>query len=215
MPDISISNYIVNYANIVNQGTAYYSPVNDSIIIKNYNNITGLTDISDYVSEISKISKIYDEHYIDIVNEIYDNKSILYRFETNNISTENKTLFKSIIVDIPKDGYDGEDYNFNTIGTSDKNLFLISTYSQVVGDKGNIMITKNQKISDIIDNNGTLKQMIYANEKVEVTIKCSSKILFDILSFDSKILLRQLNTTFILNKATLTKDGAKLVLIAI
>ena len=40
-------------------------------------------------------------------------------------------------------------------------------------------------------------------------------MLFDILSFDSKILLRQLNTTFILNKATLTKDGAKLVLIAI
>ncbi len=215
MPDISISDYIVNYANIVNQGTAYYSPVSDSIIIKNYNNITGLTDISDYVSEISKISKIYDEHYIDIVNEIYDNKSILYRFETNNTSTSNKTLFKSIIVDIPKDGYDGDDYNFNTIGTSDKNLFLISTYSQVVGENGNMMITKNQKISDIIDNNGTLKQMIYANEKVEVTIKCSSKMLFDILSFDSKILLRQLNTTFILNKATLTKDGAKLVLIAI
>ena len=84
----------------------------------------------------------------------------------------------------------------------------------MVGNE-NIMITKNQKISDIIDNNGTLKQMIYANEKVEVTIKCSSKMLFDILSFDSKILLRQLNTTFILNKATLTKDGAKLVLIAI
>ena len=143
MPDISISDYIINYANIVNQGTAYYSPVNDSIIIKNYNNITGLTDISDYVSEISKISKIYDEHYIDIVNEIYDNKSILYRFETNNTSTSNKTLFKSIIVDIPKDGYDGEDYNFNTIGTSDKNLFLISTYSQVVGENENIMITKN------------------------------------------------------------------------
>ena len=215
MPDISISDYIVNYANIVNQGTAYYSPVNDSIIIKNYNNITGLIDISDYVSEISKISKIYDEHYIDIVNEIYDNKSILYRFETNNTSTSNKTLFKSIIVDIPKDGYDGEDYNFNTIGTSDKNLFLISTYSQVVGENENMMITKNQEISDIIDNNGTLKQMIYANEKVEVTIKCSSKMLFDILSFDSKILLRQLNTTFILNKATLTKDGAKLILIAI
>ena len=78
------------------------------------------------------------------------------------------------------------------------------------------MITNGQKISDIIDkNNGTLKQMIYANEKVEVTIKCSSKMLFDILSFDNKILLRQLNTTFILNKATLTKDGAKLVLIAI
>ena len=215
MPDISISDYIVNYANIVNKGTAYYSPVNDAIIIKNYNNnITGLIDISDYVSEISKISKIYDEHYIDIVNEIYDNKSILYRFETNNTSTSNKTLYKSIIVDIPKDGYDGEDYNFNTIGTSDKNLFLISTYDQVVGNE-NIMITKNQKISEIIDNNGALKQMIYANEKVEVTIKCSSKMLFDILSFDSKILLRQLNTTFILNKATLTKDGAKLVLIAL
>ena len=215
MPDISISDYIVNYANIVNKGTAYYSPVNDAIIIKNYNKITDLTDISDYVSEISKISKIFDEHYIDIVNEIYDNKSILYRFETNNTSTSNKTLYKSIIVDIPKDGYDGEDYNFNTIGTSDKNLFLISTYGQEVSGKGNIMITKNQKISDIIDNNGTLKQMIYANEKVEVTIKCSSKMLFDILSFDSKILLKQLNTTFILNNATLTKDGAKLVLIAI
>ena len=215
MPDISINDYIVNYANIVNQGTAYYSTVNDSIIIKNYNEITGLIDISEYVSEITKISKIYDEHYIDIVNEIYDSTSILYRFETNNTSTANKTLFKSIIVDIPKDGYDGDDYNFNTIGTSDKNLFLISTYSQVVGENGNMMITKNQKISDIIDNNGTLKQMIYANEKVEVTIKCSSKMLFDILSFDSKILLRQLNTTFILNKATLTKDGAKLVLIGI
>ena len=215
MPDISISDYIVNYSNIVNQGTAYYSPVNDSIIIKNYNNITGLIDISEYVSEISKISKIYDEHYIDIVNEIYDNKSILYRFETNNTSTSNKTLFKSIICDIPKDGYDGEDYNFNTIGTSDKNLYLISTYGQDVSGNGTIMITKNKKISKIIDDNGTLKQMIYANEKVEVTIKCSSKMLFDILSFDSKILLRQLNTTFILNKATLTKDGAKLVLIAI
>ena len=215
MPDISINDYIVNYANIVNQGTAYYSPVNDSIIIKNYNNITGLIDISEYVSEITKISKIYDEHYIDIVNEIYDSTSILYRFETNNTSTANKTLFKSIIVDIPKDGYDGDDYNFNTIGTSDKNLFLISTYSQDVSENETIMITKNYKISDIIDKNGTLKQMIYANEKVEVTIKCSSKMLFDILSFDSKILLRQLNTTFILNKATLTKDGAKLVLIAI
>lgn len=215
MPDISINDYIVNYANIVNQGTAYYSPVNDSIIIKNYNNIKGWIDISEYVSEITKISKIYDEHYIDIVNEIYDNKRILYRFETNNTSKANKTLFKSIIVDIPKDGYDGEDYNFNTIGTSDKNLFLISTYGQEVSGNGTIMITNNQKISDIIDNNGALKQMIYANEKVEVTIKCSSKMLFDILSFDSKILLRQLNTTFILNKATLTKDGAKLILIAI
>ena len=215
MPDISISDYIVNYANIVNQGTAYYSPVNNSIIINNYNNITGLIDISEYVSEITKISKIYNEHYIDIVNEIYDSAKILYRFETNNTSTSNKTLYKSIIVDIPKDGYDGEDYNFNTIGTSDKNLFLISTYSQVVSGNGNMMITKDQKISDIIDNNGTLKQMIYANEKVEVTIKCSSKMLFDILSFDSKILLRQLNTTFILNKATLTKDGAKLILIAL
>lgn len=214
MPDISISDYIVNYANIVKQGTAYYSPVNDSIIIKDYNTITGLIDISEYVSEITKISKIYDEHYIDIVNEIYDSESILYRFETNNTSTSNKTLYKSIIVDIPKDGYDGDDYNFNTIGTSDKNLFLISTYSQVSGNE-NMMITKNQKISNIINDNGILKQMIHANEKVEVTIKCSSKMLFDILSFDSKILLRQLNTTFILNKATLTKDGAKLVLIAI
>lgn len=215
MPDISINDYIVNFANIVNQGTAYYSPVNDSIIIKSYNYITGLIDISEYVSEITKISKIYDEHYIDIVNEIYDSASILYRFETNNTSTANKTLFKSIIVDIPKDGYDGDNYNFNTIGTSDKNLFLISTYGQAVSENENIMITKNHEISKIIDNNGTLKQMIYANEKVEVTIKCSSKMLFDILSFDSKILLRQLNTTFILNKATLTKDGAKLVLIAI
>lgn len=215
MPDISISDYIVNYANIVNQGTAYYSPVNDAIIIKNYNNITGLIDISEYVSEISKISKIYDEHYIDIVNEMYDNTNIVYRFETNNTSTANKTLFKSIICDIPRDGYDGDDINCNTIGASDKNLFLISTYSKVAGDKGNIMITNEQKISNIIDDNGTLKQMIYANEKVEVTIKCSSKMLFDILSFDNKILLRQLNTTFILNKATLTKDGAKLVLIAI
>lgn len=209
MPDISINDYIINYANIVNQGTAFYSPVNDSIIIKNYNNITGLTDISEYVSEISKISKIYDEHYIDIVNEIYDNKSILYRFETNNTSTSNKTLFKSIICDIPKDGYD-TNFNCNTIGASDKNLFLIKTFGI-----GNIMIAGEKRIKDIIDNNGTLKQMIYANEKVEVTIKCSSKMLFDILSFDNKILLRQLNTTFILNKATLTKDGAKLILIAV
>ena len=209
MPDISISDYIINYANIVNQGTAYYSPVSDSIIIKNYNNIKDLTDISDYVSEITKISKIYDEHYIDIVNEIYDNKSILYRFETNNTSTSNKTLFKSIIVDIPKDGYD-TNFNCNTIGASDKNLFLIKTFGV-----GNVMIAGEKRIKDIIDDNGTLKQMIYANEKVEVTIKCSSKMLFDILSFDNKILLRQLNTTFILNKATLTKDGAKLVLIAI
>ena len=168
-----------------------------------------MIDISDYVSEITKISKIYDEHYIDIVNEIYDNKSILYRFETNNTSTSNKTLFKSIIVDIPKDGYD-TNFNCNTIGASDKNLFLIKTFGV-----GNVMIAGEKRIKDIIDNNGTLKQMIYANEKVEVTIKCSSKMLFDILSFGSKILLRQLNTTFILNKATLTKDGAKLVLIAI
>jgi hypothetical protein len=132
MPDISISDYIVNFANIVNQGTAYYSPVGNSIIIKNYNNITGLIDISEYVSEITKISKIYDEHYIDIVNEMYDNTNIVYRFNTNNNSDANKTLFKSIICDIPRDGYDGDDINCNTIGASDKNLFLISTYNKLL-----------------------------------------------------------------------------------
>ena len=228
MPDISINDFLISYANIINKGTIYYDTRTSRLMIKGYDNIKNVIDISNYVSEITKQSKLFDEHNIYMYCEENSSKINISKFTTNEYSNENNELYKSIFYELRFNSINSlYQYDFvktdgaaSTIGRSDSFLYPISTFfctndgSSYV-DGSSIVYAKPVVIDDLLRTSNYLPSMFYNNEKVELTIKCSSKMVFDILDFNSRLKVQQLGSEFILNKATLTKDGAKLVLIAI
>ena len=225
MPDISITDYMVSYANIVNRGTIYYDTRDNTIKFKSYSLLENdVIDISEYISEISKVSKIFNYTDSYIYNEEDSVKNIIYDIDSNIVDGDSNAEYKSIISEISTDATDCSMTSLNTgaptlQNRSDSLLYLTGTFFNSTIDgraQGKSIVYANPiSIKDHINGSRLMKSMFYNNGKVELTIKCSSKMVFDILDFNSRLKVQQLGSEFILNKATLTKDGAKLILIAI